>query len=80
MLNVLPWGNRVSMYTDDIPHHYYATEIPDPTGIPHTISTPDVVEAVVTHGGDVVTEFNYLFTILIVVTIIILLHILFGSN
>ena len=78
-----PLAPRASIYSDDIPHTYYGSEVPAASNacdISQTVSTPEIVEAVVTHGGDavgnaaaVVEGFNFYGYMMIFITVIIII-------
>lgn len=78
-----PLAPRASIYSDEIPHRYYGSDIPDVGNaydIPHAVDTPEVIETIVTYGGDavdnaaaVVAAFNfygYVMSFIIVIMVI----------
>jgi hypothetical protein len=78
-----PLAPRTSIYSDDIPPTHHGSSVPaagNAYDIPHTVSTPEIVEAVVTHGGDavdnaasVIASFNIYGYMIIFITVIIII-------
>lgn len=88
MNNVMPnpLAPRASIYSDDISHTYHGNSVPaagNAGDIPHAVDTPEIIEAVVTFGGDtmdnaaaVVGDFNIYGYIIIFITIILIISFL----
>lgn len=78
-----PLAPRVSIYSDDISHTYHGNSIPaagNAGDIPHGVNTPEIIEAVVTHGSDamdstvaVAADFNIYGYMIIFITIILVI-------
>ena len=78
-----PLAPRTSIYSDDIPHTYHANDVAaggNACEIPHTVGTPEIVEAVVTHGGDamdstaaVIADFTFYWYMVIFITVIMII-------
>jgi hypothetical protein len=78
-----PFAPRTSIYSDDIPPTHHGSSVPaagNTYDIPHTVSTPEIVETVVTHGGDavdnavsVIASFNIYGYMIILITVILII-------
>lgn len=74
-----PLAPRASIYSDDIPHTYCGSDVLDVSNacdIPHAVSTPEIIETVVTHSGDVVEGFNFYGYMIIFIFVIMVISFL----
>lgn len=78
-----PLAPRTSIYSDDIPHTYDESDVAGVANsgdIPHAVGTPEIIETVVTFGGDtvdnaaaLVADFNIYGYMIIFITVIIII-------